>query len=38
MIGPDMFAKPKALGPGVVARPNVLGSGMVLLKRKKILF
>jgi hypothetical protein len=38
MIGPDMFAKPKALGPGVVARPNVLGFGMVLLKRKKILF
>jgi hypothetical protein len=38
MIGPDMFAKPKALGPGVVARPNVLGSRMVLLKRKKILF
>jgi hypothetical protein len=38
MIGPDMFAKPKALGPGVVVRPNVLGSGMVLLKRKKILF
>jgi len=38
MIGPDMFAKPKALGPGVVARTNVLGSGMVLLKRKKILF
>jgi len=38
MIGPDMFAKPKALGPDVVARPNVLGSGMVLLKRKKILF